>query len=622
MKIKSLLILFILFCNSIFGQSMLFQEADVRELSMNDKEKSIYEKFRSANNVTDFSIIRIDATQLETSRQLSLTYRNFSTVVDLLEVEKRDHSNFTWFGTLDDGTGIFCTVLGNKVFSKFYLGNTPYSIVPLSNGYHMLLGFDNSVMDLKCGHEVGLNDDNIHENIPKHGHQKKKYDESKSVMMDDNCNLRVLIAFTDDADTAMDMQVIGQGMVDETNLAYMMSGIAFRMELAKTVMVNYNQLNTSTTTTIYGAAINGVQDDLINIRNGTNGFEDIPALRNNYQADVVVLVREGGLGGSNTFWGQAYGIPTGNQNPTPNNAFALVGNTTSTTLIAGRFSFAHEVAHIQGARHDVHNANPTYARGRVFSTTNALDRTIMCVGGGTCINTNTGCRVNFFSNPDITTPGGDTVGAADRDNARRLNETSVVMRNHRMTDDDLIVSNEVFEDESISNHLANETIITNGNVDAQNGSRVTMRAGNAVTLMPGFEATTGSVLTAYIVPSPCTVAPMNLTQDEQESPDEVSMRTVQNEVETIDVQSITSKNFPNPFTGQTTIEFDLPKDAQVTLFVSDIHGKQITRILDNEFVLKGTHQVIFDGRDYPAGMYYYTIQAGQYITTQKMTLIN
>ena len=85
--------------------------------------------------------------------------------------------------------------------------------------------------------------------------------------------------------------------------------------------------------------------------------------------------------------------------------------------------------------------------------------------------------------------------------------------------------------------------------------------------------------------------------------------------------ALTIRNLPNPFTKQTTIEFDLQEDTEVTLFVSDITGKQIARLLDNKPRLKGTHQLVFDGSNYPAGMYYYTIQAGNEVVTQKMTLM-
>jgi len=80
------------------------------------------------------------------------------------------------------------------------------------------------------------------------------------------------------------------------------------------------------------------------------------------------------------------------------------------------------------------------------------------------------------------------------------------------------------------------------------------------------------------------------------------------------------RNYPDPFSGETTIEFNLPKDTPVTVFVSDMTGKQVAVLLDNEQKHLGKHQVIFDGTNYSAGMYYYTIKADEYIATHKMIL--
>ncbi len=80
-------------------------------------------------------------------------------------------------------------------------------------------------------------------------------------------------------------------------------------------------------------------------------------------------------------------------------------------------------------------------------------------------------------------------------------------------------------------------------------------------------------------------------------------------------------NFPSPFSESTMIEFDLPEDGPVTLFVSDMTGKQVAVLLDKEQQFAGTNQVAFDGSNYPSGTYYYTIQAGEYTATKKMVLM-
>lgn len=80
-------------------------------------------------------------------------------------------------------------------------------------------------------------------------------------------------------------------------------------------------------------------------------------------------------------------------------------------------------------------------------------------------------------------------------------------------------------------------------------------------------------------------------------------------------------NFPNPFSENTTIVFDLPEDSPVTLFVSDMTGKRVAVLLDKEQQYAGANQVVFDGSTYPAGTYYYTIQAGEYTATKKIVLM-
>jgi len=86
-------------------------------------------------------------------------------------------------------------------------------------------------------------------------------------------------------------------------------------------------------------------------------------------------------------------------------------------------------------------------------------------------------------------------------------------------------------------------------------------------------------------------------------------------------QSLTLTNFPNPFREQTTIQFDLPEDAPVMLTLYDMMGKTVSKILNNNKFARGVHQVNFDGNQLGSGIYYYTIQAGNYTGTQRMNVV-
>jgi len=78
--------------------------------------------------------------------------------------------------------------------------------------------------------------------------------------------------------------------------------------------------------------------------------------------------------------------------------------------------------------------------------------------------------------------------------------------------------------------------------------------------------------------------------------------------------------YPNPFSEQCLIDFNLVQDNAVTVSVSDLMGKKIATVVNNKQKVAGKHQVNFDGNNLPAGIYYCTIQAGNHIKTQKMVL--
>ncbi len=85
------------------------------------------------------------------------------------------------------------------------------------------------------------------------------------------------------------------------------------------------------------------------------------------------------------------------------------------------------------------------------------------------------------------------------------------------------------------------------------------------------------------------------------------------------------QNYPNPFNPVTKIKFQIPADgrkqtADVKLIVYDILGKEI-KTLVNEQLQPGSYEVTFDGNNLPSGVYFYKLQAGNFIETKKMVLL-
>jgi len=85
------------------------------------------------------------------------------------------------------------------------------------------------------------------------------------------------------------------------------------------------------------------------------------------------------------------------------------------------------------------------------------------------------------------------------------------------------------------------------------------------------------------------------------------------------------QNYPNPFNPITTLRYDLPSDALVTLSIYDMLGKEITQLV-NTTQQPGFKSVQWDatdsmGRPVSAGVYLYKIRAAGLVQTKKMVLL-
>jgi hypothetical protein len=81
-----------------------------------------------------------------------------------------------------------------------------------------------------------------------------------------------------------------------------------------------------------------------------------------------------------------------------------------------------------------------------------------------------------------------------------------------------------------------------------------------------------------------------------------------------------NQNYPNPFNPVTTIEFTLKESSIVSLRVFDILGREVKLIL-NEMLEAGIHQLEFNGSDLESGIYFYEMQAGNFRDVKKFVLL-
>ncbi len=80
-----------------------------------------------------------------------------------------------------------------------------------------------------------------------------------------------------------------------------------------------------------------------------------------------------------------------------------------------------------------------------------------------------------------------------------------------------------------------------------------------------------------------------------------------------------AQNYPNPFNPTTVIAFGIPENSFVSLIVYNSLGIKISELAGRDYSA-GQHTVRFDATNLSSGVYFYTIRAGRYTTTQKMIL--
>ena len=221
-------------------------------------------------------------------------------------------------------------------------------------------------------------------------------DDGKASMDKADTVITVMVHYTSAAASASgNISALIDLAVAESNQGYTNSGVLIDLVLVHKSQVTYTESSNFTT-------------NLTRYRTTNDGYMDsIHTTRNSVAADVGVLVVNNSA---------ACGLASG------------IGSTASTAFVAaywgcitGYYSFAHEIGHLQSARHDP-ATDPTtspYTYGHGYRYLGAPDwRTIMaydCPGG---------CpRLNFWSSP-LKLYNGVAMGTASQsDNVRVLNNT-------------------------------------------------------------------------------------------------------------------------------------------------------------------------------------------------------
>jgi hypothetical protein len=80
------------------------------------------------------------------------------------------------------------------------------------------------------------------------------------------------------------------------------------------------------------------------------------------------------------------------------------------------------------------------------------------------------------------------------------------------------------------------------------------------------------------------------------------------------------KNYPNPFSNSTTINYQLPDAGFVTLKVYNSIGMEVATLVNTKQAA-GQHSVNFEVFDLPSGVYFYNLNCNGQVKTNKMQLV-
>ncbi|RMG24872.1 MAG: T9SS C-terminal target domain-containing protein [Methanobacteriota archaeon] len=80
------------------------------------------------------------------------------------------------------------------------------------------------------------------------------------------------------------------------------------------------------------------------------------------------------------------------------------------------------------------------------------------------------------------------------------------------------------------------------------------------------------------------------------------------------------QNYPNPFNPTTTIQYSIQKPGHVALTVYNSLGQKVATLYEG-FRNAGNYTAQFNATDLPSGIYFYRLEAGNFIAVKKMLLV-
>jgi hypothetical protein len=80
------------------------------------------------------------------------------------------------------------------------------------------------------------------------------------------------------------------------------------------------------------------------------------------------------------------------------------------------------------------------------------------------------------------------------------------------------------------------------------------------------------------------------------------------------------QNYPNPFNPATTIKYQLPQECKVTLQIFNLLGQEVATLV-NELKQAGRYEMQWNAENFPSGVYFYRLRAGEFVRSMKLVIL-
>ncbi len=79
--------------------------------------------------------------------------------------------------------------------------------------------------------------------------------------------------------------------------------------------------------------------------------------------------------------------------------------------------------------------------------------------------------------------------------------------------------------------------------------------------------------------------------------------------------------YPNPATDAIFVNYELPENGKVNLFITDITGRKIMNLIDNEDQVAGKYELPFNLSQLNTGVYFYVLEINDHTKSGKFTIV-